>query len=83
MSGLNGAGKPMQYTVYEDGLSSPTSPASPTSGTHWTASSGDESKPEGRDVTEVAVGGIAGLWDLLTDEAGEEAWDGWVADGKW
>lgn len=23
------------------------------------------------------------LWDLLTDEAGAEGWDGWAVDGKW
>ena len=23
------------------------------------------------------------LWDLLRDEAGEDEWEGWVADGKW
>ncbi|KAK1920829.1 eukaryotic membrane protein family-domain-containing protein [Papiliotrema laurentii] len=25
----------------------------------------------------------ASLWDILRDDAGEEIWDGWVADGKW
>ena len=83
MTGLNGAGSIAQHAGYEEGLSSPTSPTSPPGGTHWTASSGDESKPDGRDDAGVQVGGMAGLWDILTDEAGEEAWDGWVADGKW
>ena len=83
MNGMNGMGQSPPYAVNERGPSSPTSPKSPTSATHWTASSGDESKADGGDVAELTVGGIAGLWDILTDEAGEEAWDGWVADGKW
>lgn len=60
---------------------------SPTSATFGT-SSGDEEKRGGGVKEEEEEGGIelgrvSSLWEILKDEAGEEAWEGWVADGKW
>ncbi|ORY25255.1 eukaryotic membrane protein family-domain-containing protein [Naematelia encephala] len=44
--------------------------------------------PEGGDDEVAEENGRRGsvglsLWDLLTDEAGAEDWEGWIVDGKW
>ena len=45
--------------------------------------SGDEKDPTSHEREESGGEQRASLWDILRDEAGEEIWDGWVADGKW
>ena len=55
-----------------------------TVGSPVEASSGEEEKVGSQSLMDDARRDhTASLWDILRDDAGEEIWDGWVADGKW